>query len=151
MNLIQAYIYRGDSIPPSVHAQPLFISSCGHYYKLNRTLGAIRHEGRSDYQLLFMTDGCVYVKNCDGSETPIHTGSIVVFKPGMRQVYLCNPQENTSYYWVHFGGTQAEYLLEQVGLHEKFCYPNMDFKDSSYFSRKFRDYFGVSPGKCRKG
>ncbi len=130
MNLVQAHIYRGDSIPPEAHTKPLFISSCGHYVELNQALGAIRPEGRSDYQLLFVTEGYIYVKNCDGSETPIGAGSIAVFKPGMRQVYLCNPQENTSYYWVHFGGTQAESLLEQVGLSERFCYTNINFEDN---------------------
>jgi len=129
MKVTQAQIYTGETIPPSAQKKPLFITSCGHISNMNQPNGSIRPEGRSDYQLIFINNGYLYAKNCDGIETKIPPKSIVVFKPFQPQIYYSRPDENAGYYWIHFGGTQAEQLLKQVGLNDKFYYTDINFND----------------------
>ena len=46
---------------------------------------------------------------------------------------------------------RAKYLITHSSMTINEVAAAVGIEDSSYFSRKFRDYFGVSPGKCRKG
>ena len=129
MKVTQAHIYFGETIPPSAPEQPLFVSSCGHFHNIDLPISSIRPEGRIDYQVIFVTKGCLYAKNCDNTETVIPPKSIVVFKPHEPQIYYFKPEEKGENYWIHFGGTLAENLLKQVGLNDKSYYTDINFDD----------------------
>ena len=124
MNIIQSHIYYGDHIGQDESQLPIYVRSCGHLYNIDRVYNNCRMDGRDDYQIIFVSGGCLYIGE---DNTPIPAGSIIVYKPGEPQIYRRNANEGTEYYWIHFSGSGAKDLLESVGLCDKNCYYNMDF------------------------
>ena len=47
---------------------------------------------------------------------------MISFKPGERQIYGCDPRDNSAYCWIHFGGEAAERLLRECGIYEENCF-----------------------------
>ena len=125
MNIIQAHIYRGDSIEMQESNQTVYIRSCGHFYDIDRDCRAFRSRGRDDYQLIFVAGGCIYVGEGCAEAYP---GNIIVYKPGQTQNYTIKSDEGTSYYWIHFAGDGAESLLNSVGLNGEAIYRGIDFE-----------------------
>lgn len=126
MNIIQSHIYSGDRIEKVESDLPVYVRSCGHLYNIDRVYNNCRPEGRDDYQILFVVNGCLYV---DEDNTPIPAGSIKIYKPGEPQIYRRNANEGTEYYWIHFSGPDAKKLLESVDLYDKSCYYDMNFTE----------------------
>lgn len=124
MNIIQAHIHRGDCIEAAESVQSVYIRSCGHFYDIDKDCRCYRSQGRDDYQMIFVENGCVY----EGEDfEKVSRGGIIIYKPGQTQMYTVRFDEKTAYYWVHFAGDGGEKLLESMGLNDKTVYSNMDF------------------------
>lgn len=128
MNIIQARIYKYENLSASmVNDEQLYICSCGQFFNIDVDTVNRRLHGRSDYQLIFVDKGNIYMGMEDGSEITVPAGSIIVYKPNQPQIYSCKARDHSSYYWIHFGGSKVPQLLEQMGLYEKNCYFDMTF------------------------
>ncbi len=94
---------------------PFFINSCGYYRELDVNMGVTRKMGRSDYQLIFVTEGALYLE-WDGKPFRAPRGSVILFTPRVAQIYENDPKENSGYFWVHFNGTEAKQILDAAGF-----------------------------------
>lgn len=69
-------------------------------------------KGRSDFYLMFLTEGELTVTLDDG-ERVATAGSILLFPPNQRYRYRYAGGNQLCYYWVHFTGSYAERFLAE--------------------------------------
>ncbi len=105
--------------------QPLYINGCGISQDVSISAGAQgqnRTNGRTDYQLIYVTKG--YMTACfDGKSTSIlPKGTLILYKPDEPQIYSYTQDEPCSFFWIHFAGSEAEQLLRACSLYEKNCF-----------------------------
>ena len=104
---------------------PLYINSCGISREISISKGAksvCRPEGRSDYQLIYITKGKMLFHFKGEIEQWLDQGTLVVYKPTEPQIYSYPPREECDFFWIHFGGDCAESMLKECGLYEKNSY-----------------------------
>ena len=91
-----------------------YVNNCGFYQNINTDMNIIRHQGRYDYQIIYVSAGCIY----SGIKKNLRyaAGSIIIFKPGEPQIYSIKKEDNTSYFWIHFSGTYAEAMLSELNI-----------------------------------
>lgn len=118
------YVHRGDLgnyVDTLVDlSRPLLVTSVGNIRPRSvKEFFTTRPEGREDYQLIYVAEGCVhfYLEGTE-AETVVEKGHVVVFRPGQPQHYILYSAEKADFYWVHFTGNQAEALLEECGIPE---------------------------------
>lgn len=74
-----------------------------------------RPEGRRDYQLLYIWRGQgKYLLS--GRERLLPAGTVILYAPGVPQIYSYRPEYRCQVGWIHFTGTLAEPLLQRSGL-----------------------------------
>lgn len=74
-----------------------------------------RPEGRRDYQLLYIWRGQgKYL--LDGRERMLQAGTVLLYLPGVPQIYSYRPEYHSQVSWIHFTGSLAEPLLRRSGL-----------------------------------
>ncbi len=116
------YVNRGDlgSIVDALvdHSTPLLITSAGNIRPRSaKEFYTIRPEGREDYQLIYVADGCVHFRFAeDDPDTVVEKGNMVLFWPGQYQHYTLYSAEHGDFYWVHFTGSEAESLLTDLQI-----------------------------------
>ena len=116
------YVNRGDlgSIVDALvdESVPLLITSAGNIRPRSaRKFYTIRPEGREDYQLIYIADGCAHFRfSEDGPDTVVEKGNMVLFWPGQYQYYKLYSAEYGEFYWVHFTGNEAERLLTDLDI-----------------------------------
>ena len=93
----------------------LHVNSCYRQELFGKTVGSLRENGRRDYLLLYVAEGCLFLYE-DGAEKPVNAGSAVLYKPYERQEYLCKAEIKSVVYSVHFSGTACETVLEGFGI-----------------------------------
>ena len=87
------YVSRGDlgNVVDALvdHSVPLLITSAGNIRPRSaRKFYTIRPEGREDYQLIYVADGCAHFRfSEDGPDTVVEKGNMVLFWPGQYQYY----------------------------------------------------------------
>lgn len=112
-------------------SKPLIITAVGYYKILSRKIEkTFRPTGRGDYQLLYVAAGKVHFF-FDGHERIIQKGNMVLFRPGVPQIYHLCAADNPETYWVHFTGSQVEELLD---------YHNMPKDECVFFTGTSPDY-----------
>ncbi len=94
---------------------PIEINNCGCYTDINIDTEINRPQGRSDYQLLLITSGAGYF-TFNGTEISVGSGNMVLYLPKIPQIYRFNKNAGTSYYWLHFSGTQIEAIIKKHHL-----------------------------------
>ena len=92
-------------------SRPLIVTAAG-YYRIHtlRVTETQRPNGRGDYQLLYIADGCVHFY-FDGVEKIVSKGNMVLFRPGEAQIYSMYAADKPETYWVHFTGSDVGSLL----------------------------------------
>lgn len=92
------------------------LNEAGHYrlvaqndYQMHRP------NGRNDYQLLYIADGLAWFV-VDGIDTSAKPGDFLIYSPNAQQNYHYHLKDNPDIYWMHFGGFQAQKLLDQLNL-----------------------------------
>lgn len=114
------YVYRGDLgnvLDAYVdHSEPLLVTSAGNIRPRSaRKFYTTRPEGREDYQLLYVSDGCVYFE-FQGKEEKVEKGHMVLYWPGESQYYKMYSADGAEFFWVHFTGYDVERLLAEWGI-----------------------------------
>lgn len=92
---------------------PIEINNCGCYTKIARDTAVCRPQGRADYQLLLITAGTGHF-TLSGRERTAGIGSMVLYLPLEPQIYRF--EKNSSYFWLHFSGTQIDAIAEKHAL-----------------------------------
>ena len=122
---------------------PLRINNCG-YYRVHTTpvIETSHHEGRNDYQLLYIVAGKgeFYFK---GSKEPtiVTKGNMVLFRPSEPQVYYYYAVDKTEVYWVHFTGWKVEEYLKRYELpsHENVFYTGVSHDYPWIYNQMIRE------------
>lgn len=114
------YVSRGDlgnTIDTYVNNEvPLSVTSAGNIRPRSaREFHTIRPEGREDYQLIYVADGCMHFRFAeDAPETIVEKGNMVLFWPNQYQHYELFANEKGEFYWVHFTGYEVEKMLTDL-------------------------------------
>lgn len=97
----------------------LLVTAAGHYKNIHAKKALTKRPyGRGDFQLIYITSGCVRFY-FDGKEEIVSSGNIVIFKPGEPQIYMRYLSDTPETYWVHFTGYEAEGIIDSVTYMEK--------------------------------
>lgn len=95
--------------------KPFHINNCGIYRNINHKIYVNRPNGRTDYQIIYITNGYLEIETKFGLKKA-EKGSIIVFEPKIKQYYFCGPNSNTSYCWMHFTGTKANEIVSTLNI-----------------------------------
>lgn len=100
----------------------LCVNNCGCQVLHERDTGSFRPNGRIDYHLLYIYEGCCYV-TLNGKTIAAPAGSVVVFLPFQPQDYKFYKKDKSISYFLHFSGTACQQLMIDLELHDKnICY-----------------------------
>ena len=99
-------------------SKPLIVGSCGTYHLYtNPRLPTYRPKGRLDFQILYVASGKAHFYfNDDGTDTVVHAGNMVVYRPKEPQKYEYFGIDQTEVYWVHFTGSDIKNMLRGYGI-----------------------------------
>lgn len=93
----------------------LHVNSCGCEHLYNQNIGSLRPNGRIDYHILYISEGCCYVTE-NNVEIAAPAGSVIVYLPKERQEYKFYSDVNSTSYFIHFSGTACDELLKKFNL-----------------------------------
>jgi len=93
----------------------LRVNNCGIFCTRRRDYTVRRPEGRQDYQLIFVQQGCILLLE-EERERPAEAGSLVLYRPGEPQYYRHLAAQSTETCWIHFTGSAVPRLLAEAGL-----------------------------------
>lgn len=102
-------------------SKPIIVTAAG-YYKVNksRVISTERPNGRGDYQLLYIAAGKAHFY-FNGTEKIITKGNMVLFRPGVTQIYYLFLKDKPETYWVHFTGRDVDLLLDYYEMPKNEC------------------------------
>lgn len=105
--------YTGEEHEDIVNiSKPITVTAAGYYKLINLPVfETVRPNGRGDYQLLYIAAGKVHFY-IDGEEKIITKGNMVLFRPGVPQMYNIYAEDKPETYWVHFTGSDVDLLLD---------------------------------------
>lgn len=109
---------------------PLSINNSGYTKIDSANISTCRPNGRKDYQLVYIKSGLFYIVSEDGTERPVPKDNIVIYRPYEYQHYKLYKQDNTEFFWIHFGGTWSEKLLEELHISEDLRYFKYEHADA---------------------
>lgn len=103
-----------------VSDRPLLVNSCGVTGNGSNPAAepdmlVNRPEGRQDYQLLYIWRGQGRYL-LDGHERLLPAGTVLLYKPGVPQIYSYRMAHQCRVGWIHFTGSLAAPLLTHAGL-----------------------------------
>ena len=93
----------------------LHVNSCGCEHLYGQNIGSLRPNGRIDYHILYISEGCCYVTE-NGVETAAPAGSVIIYLPNERQEYMFYSDVKSTSYFIHFTGTACNELLKKFNL-----------------------------------
>ena len=111
--------YLNDShIDRKDKSNPLIVTMCGTYKLYTKPkLPTWRPRGRVDFQLLYVASGKAHFYfDKDGTDTIVHAGHMVLYRPKEPQKYVYYAKDHTEVYWVHFTGSSVTNLLRSYGI-----------------------------------
>lgn len=74
-----------------------------------------RSAGRRDFQYIYVDNG-VGEFEIDGANRRVEAGNVVIYRPREKQIYSFGKGMGSDFYWIHFSGTAAAEMLEELGL-----------------------------------
>lgn len=99
----------------------LAVNSFGYYKDMDRSIITKRENGRRDYQILYIDKGYGFFL-IDSKTVKVEQGSIVIIRPGEKNLYEFPAESASSYYWIHFSGTGVQTLLTSLKLTNRVFY-----------------------------
>lgn len=93
----------------------LHVNHCGCEILHGTDIGSLRPDGRVDYHILYIAEGCCYVTE-NGKEYEAPVGSVIVYLPRERQEYKFYAHTDSTSYFIHFSGTACEELMRKFAL-----------------------------------
>ncbi|MBE7052661.1 MAG: AraC family transcriptional regulator [Ruminococcaceae bacterium] len=106
---------RGKGESDFQRDKQFYVNNCGMMKKLPFRVYSNRPNGRNDYQVIYVTDGCIEIETKNGWKKVIK-GDLVFFEPKTPQHYYAVPNVNTTYCWMHFTGYDAERIVKKLNL-----------------------------------
>jgi AraC-like DNA-binding protein len=134
------YAYIGEADEDIVdNSVPLLITAAG-YNKLrtSKVITTRRPNGRGDFQIIYIASGKGRFVFGDEERIVSH-GSIVVFRPGERQLYFYHLEDRTETFWIHFTGYEAMRLIDEAGLDENVFFVGDSSDYPSIFNQLIRE------------
>ncbi len=109
--------YLGETSEDIVNLEkPILVTAAGNFRLQNsKVLKTSRPKGRGDYQLLYINSGKLHLYE-NGEERIITKGNMLLFRPGVPQIYSIYLSDKPETYWVHFTGNNVEVLLDYYGM-----------------------------------
>lgn len=104
-----------DKIAPPTKRTFSVVSVGQVRYDLIGDATTIRPRGRVDYSLYFVENGVVYFDK----EAKVQKGQMFLYNAYTPQYYAIYAQEKTSYYYLHFNGSDLGGVLSSLGVTEK--------------------------------
>lgn len=87
----------------------LSINNCGAFIETSEAVLTSRKNGRSDYQLIYVSKGTIEITENKENVT-VSSGNLILYRPHEPQIYTAS--KNCTFYWIHFSGTAAFEMLE---------------------------------------
>lgn len=122
----------------------LHINSCDCQKLYGRNIGSLRENGRSDYHILFITEGCCFIRE-NGKEIPVDAGSVILYLPYERQEYSFKAEIKSTSYYVHFSGIACDSVLKEFGISSRYFYVGKAPRAEEFFRRMIEEYFLKRP------
>ncbi len=122
----------------------IHVNSCDCQHLFGRDIGSLRENGRSDFHLLFITEGCCFMTE-NGITTPVEAGSVIIYLPHERQQYHFNKDIRSTSYYVHFSGVGCLDMLKNLNLTKRYFYVGESSHAESLFKRMIEEYFARKP------
>lgn len=135
-----SYTYSSDIINHSLN-NLININSCGEL-KLTNDSHIIRPRGRRDYQLIYICEGCSYVK-IKGETFIANQGDIIIYRPNEIQDYLLLAKDAPRTYWIHFSGEHCEKLFEDFSIKDINIIKSVHNRDIEYLIAAICKYFNL--------
>ena len=101
-----------------VSSEFLELNSCNQQFLSDKNYTLHRKNGRSDYHILYITEGCCYTLD-QGREVRVPAGHLILFKPREEQLYKFYAVDHPVSCYIHFSGTGCESLLKELGLNNR--------------------------------
>lgn len=121
-------------------AYSLLLNSCGIEKFFGRRGHCLRPKGRVDYHILYIHSGVCHVY-IDDAWHAAEAGSIVLFRPGERQEYRFQPEDQSVSYYIHFTGRDCETILSRLNLWQHFLLPMGKSKEfEAVFEKMLLEY-----------
>lgn len=94
-----------------------YVNNCGCYKNMDCDAFVERTHGRSDFQLIYVKTGAgeFYINH---KMQRVAAGSVILYRPKEKQLYRFYKNTGTTYYWIHFSGTEAESIVQGLGLNK---------------------------------
>ncbi len=125
-------------------AEPLCVNSCDCQQLWGKDVGSFREKGRVDYHILFITEGCLFIKE-NGIEQTVPEGNIVIYRPFEVQNYYVKGHIKSTSYYVHFSGTECDKLLSDFSLSERVIYMGKMPHAEALFKKMIEEYYLKRP------
>ena len=122
----------------------LHINSCDCQQLEGIDIGSLREKGRRDYHILFITEGCCFIREND-TETPIKEGSVIFYQPYERQEYYFKADIKSTSYYVHFSGTECDNILKEFGITPRYFYVGKVPRAEKLFKKMIEETFLKRP------
>ncbi len=95
----------------------ILVNSCGTYRLISRPmLQTCRPDGRSDYQMIYISSGKGYFYFDKHTPTVIEAGHFIIYHPYAYQNYIYYAKDHPSIYWIHFTGADIDDILSSYGI-----------------------------------
>lgn len=118
----------------------IHVNSCDCQHLFGRDIGSLRENGRRDYHLLYITEGCCFLTE-NNVVIPVEAGSVILYLPYERQQYSFSKDIQSTSYYVHFSGIGCHDMLEKLDLKQRFFYVGESSHAESLFKRMIDEYF----------
>jgi len=118
----------------------IHVNSCDCQHLFGRDIGSLRENGRSDYHLLYITEGCCFLTE-NNIVTTVKAGTVILYLPNERQQYHFSKDIRSTSYYVHFSGTGCHDMLKKLDLTQRFFYVGESSHAESLFKRMIEEYF----------
>lgn len=122
----------------------LHINSCDCQHLYGCDVGSLRENGRVDYHILFITEGCCFVTDND-TVSRVEAGSVIVYLPHERQQYHFKGDIKSTSYYAHFSGTGCKEILDNFGFNQRYFYVGKAPRAEELFKRMTEEYFLKRP------
>lgn len=110
---MQLIIGRGRVTPDIVSEAPVWVNNCGAYIDWKKNKRNLRPSGRSDWQLIFITEGRGFFAE-EGKNIEVPENTVVLYPPHVRQEYRFFAEDASSFRWVHYSGTLADEISRRL-------------------------------------
>ncbi len=108
-------IYKSDTNRLTTAAAPFYAAECGISVINKSDYFFVRPQGRTDYHLIYFTQGKGEILTANGY-VPLKAGGFILLPPRQRHGYRIYHKDNAVYYWIHFDGLCADKIINDFHL-----------------------------------